>query len=305
MLWGGDLLVRGAVALAREVRVPPALVAASVVACGTSVPELVVTVQAVLAGFPGMALGNVVGSNIANMLLVGGGAAAIYPLAGTSPRLGRDSVVMVIVSLLFIAICLVAALNRPAGGLLLAGLIVVWGMTVRDAGQAQRAPEIDARLEWVLGLPSRMWLIVVFIGAGLIGLPIGANLVVTAAAEIAEQLGVSDTLIGLTILAFSTSLPELATALVAAYQKRAGVVLGTIVGSNALNILGIMGVAAVVSPSAIPVPAGFLSLEFPIMLGSALLVTGFIWTRRPIGRLMGILMVAAYMAYIATLFLRG
>jgi cation:H+ antiporter len=157
----------------------------------------------------------------------------------------------------------------------------------------------------VLGLPSRMWLIVVFIGAGLIGLPIGANLVVTAAAEIAEQLGVSDTLIGLTILAFSTSLPELATALVAAYQKRAGVVLGTIVGSNALNILGIMGVAAVVSPSAIPVPAGFLSLEFPIMLGSALLVTGFIWTRRPIGRLMGILMVAAYMAYIATLFLRG
>ena len=303
MLWGGDLLVRGAVALARQVRVPPALVAASVVAFGTSVPELVVTVQAVLAGYPGMALGNVVGSNIANMLLVGGAAAAVYPLAGSARR--RDSFVMVSVSLLFIGICLWAVLDRAAGVLLLVGLAVVWGLAVRDAGQAQRAPEIDARLEWVLGLPSRMWLIVLFIGAGLIGLPIGASLVVDAAAEIAEQLGVSETVIGLTILAFSTSLPELATTLVAAYQKRAGVVLGTIVGSNTLNILGIMGVAAVVSPSAIPVPASFLSLEFPIMLGSALLVTGFIWTRRPIGRLTGILMVAAYVAYIAALFLRG
>jgi cation:H+ antiporter len=252
-----------------------------------------------------MALGNVVGSNIANMLLVGGAAAAVYPLAGTSPTLRRDSFVMVSVSLLFIGICLVAALDRAAGGLLLAGLIVVLGLAVRDAGQAQRAPETDARLEWVLGLPSRMWLIVLFIGAGLVGLPIGANLVVDAAAEIAEQLGVSDTVIGLTILAFSTSLPELATTLVAAYQKRAGVVLGTIVGSNTLNILGIMGVAAVVSPAAIPVPAGFRSLEFPIILGSALLVTAFIWTRRPIGRLTGTLLVAAYTAYIAALFWRG
>jgi cation:H+ antiporter len=305
LLWGGDLLVRGAVAFARHAHVPPALVAASVVAFGTSVPELVVTVQAVIADYPGMALGNVVGSNIANMLLVGGAAAAVYPLAGAGPTLGRDSFVMVIVSLLFIGICLVAALDRAAGGLLLAGLIVAWGMAVRDAGQAQRTPEIDARLEWVLGLPSRLWLIVVFIGAGLVGLPIGANLVVTAAAEIAEQLGVSDTVIGLTILAFSTSLPELATTLVAAYQRRGGVALGTIVGSNTLNILGIMGVAAVVSPSAIPVPASFLSMEFPVMLGSALLVAAFIWLRRPIGRLMGILMVAAYMAYIAALFVRG
>lgn len=284
---------------------PPALVAASVVAFGTSVPELVVTVQAVLAGYPGMALGNVVGSNIANMLLVGGAAAAVYPLVGTSPTLRRDSFVMVSVSLLFIGICLVAALDRGAGGLLLAGLIVVLGLAVRDAGQAQRAADMNARLEWVLGLPSRMWLIVLFIGAGLVGLPIGASLVVNAAAEIAEQLGVSKTVIGLTILAFSTSLPELATTLVAAYQKRAGVVLGTIVGSNTLNILGIMGVAAVVSSSAISVPAGFRSLEFPIMLGSALLITAFIWIRRPIGRLTGILMVAAYTAYIAALFLRG
>jgi cation:H+ antiporter len=150
-----------------------------------------------------------------------------------------------------------------------------------------------------------MWLIVLFIGAGLIGLPIGASLVVEAAAEIAEQLGVSETVIGLTILAFSTSLPELATTVVAAYQKRAGVVLGTIVGSNTLNILGIMGVAAVVSPAAIPVPASFRSLEFPIMLLSALLITAFIWIRRPIGRLTGTLLVAAYLAYIAALFWRA
>ncbi len=305
MLWGGDLLVRGSVALARQARVPPALVAASVVAFGTSVPELVVTVQAVLAGYPGMALGNVVGSNIANMLLVGGGAAAVYPLAGAGSARRRDSFVMVSVSLLFIGICLWAVLDRAAGVLLLVGLAVVWGLAVRDAGQAQRAPEIDARLEWVLGLPSRMWLIVLFIGAGLIGLPIGASLVVEAAAEIAEQLGVSETVIGLTILAFSTSLPELATTVVAAYQKRAGVVLGTIVGSNTLNILGIMGVAAVVSPAAIPVPASFRSLEFPIMLLSALLITAFIWIRRPIGRLTGTLLVAAYLAYIAALFWRA
>lgn len=292
-------------ALARRAHVPAAVVAGSVVALGTSLPELVVSVRAALTGHPGIALGNVVGSNIANVLLVAGAAAAICPYARTAPPLRRDTILMLVVSLLFVVLSLTAGLSRPSGALLLLGLVVIWGLPLRDAARAQRSAAPRTRLEWVLGLPSRTWLIVLFIGGGVIGLPIGAELVVDAAVDIAEQLGVSDTVIGLTILAISTSLPELATTMMAACQKRAGVALGTIVGSNVLNILLIMGAASLVSPVPIPIPYTFRVLDFPLMLAAALLVAVYVWRKRPIGRIAGFLMLAVYVTYIAVQFSGG
>ena len=300
---GGDLLVRGAVALARRARVSPVVVAATVVALGTSVPELVVSVQAALAGYPSIVLGNVVGSNIANVLLVAGGSAAIYPLVTDQATLRRDSAVMLGVSFGFVAVCAWWSLDLMAGIVLLAGLALVWTAAAREAAADHKEAAPANPLDWVLGLPSSLGMSALFIAFGLIMLPLGANQVVDATVEIAAQLGVSEAVIGLTILAFSTSLPELATTGVAAYQRRTEVALGTIIGSNVINILAVMGAASVVSPDPIAVPDTFYVLDFPVMIGAAILATLFVWIRRPLGRLPGVAMVVAYVGYIATLFL--
>lgn len=301
LLMGGDLLVRGAVALARRVRVPPFVIAVSVVAFGTSLPELVVTVQAVLEGYLGIAIGNVVGSNIANVLLVIGTPIIVYPLACTERSARRDSVVMLGVSVFFVVLCFVGDLDRLAGLVLLAGLAALLGYTVRETARTQRDVDRSTPMEWVLGLPSRAWMIALFIVAGVVGLPLGAGMFVEAAADVAGQLGVSDTVVGLTIVAVGTSLPELATAHVAAIRRQTEVAVGTVIGSCVFNILGIMGVAAVASPSPIPVPSGFLSLDLPVMLGAAFALTILVWRRRPTGRAAGILLVAGYGAYLVAL----
>lgn len=297
--------MRGAVALSRRAHVSPAVVAATVVALGTSLPELVVSVRAALTGYPGIALGNVVGSNVANVLLVAGVAATIRPAAGDDPPRRGDTVLMLVVSLVFVAVCLTAGLDRSTGAILLAGLLVVWGAALREAVRAQRSARTRTPLQWMVGLPNRTWLILLFLGAGVAGLPMGAELVVHSAVDIAEQFGVSDTVIGLTIVAVGTSLPELATAMVAAFQGRPGVALGTIVGSNLVNILGIMGAAALLSPVAIPIPTSFRFLDFPVMLGAALLITLYVWRGRPIGRTAGLLMLAAYSAYVVAVYSIG
>ncbi|UCC71637.1 MAG: calcium/sodium antiporter [Gemmatimonadota bacterium] len=301
LLMGGDLLVRGAVALARRVRVPPFVIAVSVVAFGTSLPELVVTVQAVLEGYLGIAIGNVVGSNIANVLLVIGTPIIVYPLACTERSARRDSVVMLGVSVFFVVLCFVGDLDRLAGLVLLAGLAALLGYTVRETARTQRDVDRSTPMEWVLGLPSRARMIALFIVAGVVGLPLGAGMFVEAAADVAGQLGVSDTVVGLTIVAVGTSLPELATAHVAAIRRQTEVAVGTVIGSCVFNILGIMGVAAVASPSPIPVPSGFLSLDLPVMLGAAFALTILVWRRRPTGRAAGILLVAGYGAYLVAL----
>ena len=266
LLMGADLLVRGAVALARRFQVSPMVVAFSVVAFGTSVPELVVTLRASLTGFPGLVLGNVVGSNTANVLLVGGASAICYPLACGSGTVRRDAAIMMLVSLAFGLACLTGDLGRVDGVLLLTGLVVVMGATARATFAEYRASDPSLPMDWVLGLPSQMVMIVVFLVLGIVGLPVGASLLVEAAVEIAGRLGVSDTFIGLTLVALGTSLPELATTVMAAFQKRTDVAIGTIIGSNTFNILAIMGVGAAVSPSGVDISRRFLILDLPVML---------------------------------------
>ncbi len=302
LLMGGDLLVRGAVALARRARVPPVVIALSVVAFGTSLPELVVTIRAILAGYPGMALGNVVGSNIANVLLVVGTPAVLYALACAERSARRDSVFMLSVSVLFIALCYAGDLGRTAGVVLLGGLAVLLGYSVLQTARSKRDANSGSPLEWVLGLPTRTWMIALFIIAGAVGLPLGARMLIEAAVGIAEQWQVSDAVVGLTIVALGTSLPELATCVVAVKQRHTGVAVGTALGSNVFNILAIMGVAAIASPAPIPVPSGFLSLDLPVMLGASLLLTALVWRGRTIGRPAGAVMVLGYVVYLAVLF---
>ncbi len=301
LVMGGDLLVRGAVAFARRARVSQMVVALTVVAFGTSLPELIVSLLAALGGFPGIAIGNVVGSNIANAFLVIGAPAIVYPLVCNQPSLKRDSTFMLGVSVLFMLLCLAGDLTRVTGVILLAGLAAVTGFTARETARTQKSTK-SAPLEWVLGLPTTAGMIALFIVVGAIGLPVGARMMVEAAVEVAGQLGVSETVVGLTIIAVGTSLPELATTLIAATRRQTEVALGTAIGSNVFNILAIMGVAALASPVPIPVPPGFLTLDLPVMLFSALVLTYLAWRRPAIGRGEGVVLLVGYAFYVAALF---
>ncbi|MBT8479532.1 MAG: calcium/sodium antiporter [Gemmatimonadetes bacterium] len=305
LLFGGDLLVRGSVALARKFHVPPMIIALTLVAFGTSLPELVVVVQATISGYPGLVFGNVVGSNIANVWLVAGSAAVIYPLTYGEHSVRRDSVFMIIATLLLLGLSLGGMLGPTQGFILLAGLIAVNVLTAREAARSFRRSQLKAPLEWVLGLPTKMWVIVLFVGVGAVSLPIGAKLVVDSSVEIASSFGVSDTVVGLSVLAIGTSLPEMATTVMAAVQKRTEVAIGTIVGSNMFNILAIMGLAAAITPSPISVPAGFFTLDFPVLLGSALMLSILVWMKRPVGRMAGVIFLLGYTAYIMALLLRA
>ncbi len=261
LLLGGDVLVRGAVSLARRYHVSPMVIALTVVAFGTSLPELVVVVQAALTGYPGLVFGNVVGSNIANVLLVAGAAAVVYPITYGEHSVRRDSLVMIGATILLILLSWNGVVGRVEGTILLIGLAAVTLITVRKATRIYRDTEVKAPLEWALGLPANPWMIALFIVVGAVALPIGAKLVVDASVEMARHFGVDETVVGLTILAFGTSLPELATTVMAAVQKRTEIAIGTVIGSNIFNVLAIMGVGAVISPSPFSVPGQFFALD--------------------------------------------
>jgi cation:H+ antiporter len=298
LLMGGDLLVRGSVALSRRFRVSPAIVAFTVVAFGTSVPELVVGLRAARTGLPELALGNVVGSNIANVLLVVGATAVIYPLATTDRSGRRDSIWMLGAGLLMASLAWGGSLHRGAGLVLLAFLGVSTALSARSAVRSRVVDDPSTPIEWVLGMPRTLPMIVLFLAAGLVGLPLGARLMIEGSVEIATALGVSNTVIGLTLVAISTSLPELATTIVAAFQRRTELVLGTVVGSNIFNVLGIMGASSLASPEPVPVLGRAITVDIPVMLLASLLLAVLVWRSRPIGRRVGIVLLGLYTLYL-------
>lgn len=294
--------MRGAVALARRMRIPPVVVALSVVALGTSLPELMVSIRASLDGYPNLILGNVVGSNIANVLLVGGMTATIYPLRLRGADVRRPSLIMLMVSLVFAAMCLRGGVSQFEGFVLLGGLAVTFALTARDSIRVHRDEKRPTPLEWVLGVPSKLPTIVLFIVIGVVTLPLGADLLVESAVVLAERIGVSETVIGLSIVAIGTSLPEVATSVLAAMRKRTGMAVGTIIGSNTFNIVAIMGVAAAISPETIFVSPRFLLLDLPIMVLLAIALVGFTWFGKAVGRRFGIGLLVGYVAYLVTLY---
>lgn len=305
LLFCGDVLVRGAVAMAVKLDIPTLVIGLTIVAFGTSAPELVVSLRAALAGSPGISIGNVVGSNIANVLLVLGLPAMIAATDCNQPFIRRNTLYVLGASLLFIGLCFAGPLTFWHGFVLFALMVVFLIESGRRA--AQRSDEAavvgDETMELIegsSGLPDRPWAVAAFMGAGLIGLPIGAHLTVIGASHIASQLGVSEAAIGLTIVALGTSLPELATTTAAAIRGHCGLALGNVLGSNLFNILAIMGITAMVVP--IPVPEVLKRMDLWVMLAAALAITPFVWRKRNITRLPAFAFLVGYALYIYLVF---
>ncbi|MEM9014412.1 MAG: calcium/sodium antiporter [Pseudomonadota bacterium] len=296
LLLGGDLLVRGAVGLAAALKIPALIVSLTVVAFGTSAPELVVTIQAVSSGNAGIALGNIIGSNIANVLLVLGLPAIIYPVSTHVDGLRRHVGFMLVATGVFAAIAYTRGfLDFSYGAALFAGILIyVTYMWVRAAGGKSHDPVLDEVDEYLedAGISAKT---MAFIAAGLIGLPLGAHLLVTNGESLALALGVRESVIGLTIIAFGTSLPELATVIAAAFHKKSDVAIGGIIGSNIFNLLAVGGAAGLVGVSRFhPVS---LAVDIPVMIAAALLLALYVFTKRDIGRWSGIFMFGAYIGF--------
>jgi cation:H+ antiporter len=293
LVFAGDALVKGAVNLSLRLGIPALIVGLTIVAFGTSAPELVVSVQAVLQGAPALALGNVVGSNVANILLVLGVPALISALV-VGRDLGRDYAIMMGATFLFIALAFTGTFGTWQALVLLAALTLMLGELYVRARAGRTVVEVDGAEPGVPGWRIALWLV-----AGVIGLPLGAHFLVDGAVSIATVLGVSEAVIGLTLVAVGTSLPELATTVAAALRREAGVAMGNVIGSNVFNLLGIIGVAGLVGP--IPVPPEMLRLDIWVMLASSALLGLFILTRRPIGRLAGAVLLSLYAGYLIVL----
>lgn len=310
LLIGGEFLVRGSVQIAREAGVSPLVIGLTLVGFGTSMPELVTSVQAALIGAPGIAIGNIVGSNIANVLLILGISALISPIVCARDCIKRDGSVMVVASLIMLAIAVAGLLGRLHGALLLTALAAYLAYAWRSERANPAVRHSDAHgLAFaetgtaVIALPSAVSLRGLMAGAttlaGLVILVIGARLLVTSSIQLATAAGVSQTVIGLTLVALGTSLPELATSLVAAYRRHGDIALGNILGSNIFNIFGIAGVTALVEP--IAVPAEIMDFDIWVMLASALVLILFGWTGRRISRGEGAILFGAYILYVAAL----
>jgi len=285
---GGEALVRGAVGVARRLAIPPLLIGLTVVGFGTSTPELLVSVDAALRGAPDIAIGNIVGSNIGNILLIVGLSALVWPIRVMGGTLRRDITVMMGAALALVPLFWMGVMGRGAGAILVAGLFayLVW---------AYRQPGDGVSAETPVPL-APLWMSLLWVAAGLGALMLGARFLVDGAVNIARGYGISEAFIGLTIVAVGTSLPELATSLVAAVRRQSEIAIGNIVGSNIFNVLGILGVTAVISP--IPVAERFLTLDLPVMILVSALLSGLLLLRPQIGRGAGVLLLLGYISYL-------
>ncbi len=292
---GGEGLVRGAVAVARRLGLSPLLIGVTVVAAGTSAPELLVSVSAALQGNADIAIGNVVGSNIFNVLVVLGVSALIAPIVVRPAEVRRDTLVMVGAMLTLAVVSLSGLITRPIGLFL---ILAVAGYTYYCyRTELQEKPARSAELhegEELEGLDS-LWLGILHIALGLGALGLGSDLLITGATGIARAFGVPETVIGLTLVAAGTSLPELATSVVAAFRGHSDVAVGNVLGSNIFNALAIIGTTAMVRP--IGVAESIARLDVWVMTAAALVLVPLLAWRGRIGRPAGAALTVAYAAY--------
>ena len=292
---GGEGLVKGAVSLARHLRVPPLIIGLTFVAFGTSAPELMVSVQAALSGNAGISVGNVVGSNIANILLVLGATALVRPLVNHDPGLKRDVFFVLFISIVFAAI---AQFGQVTFGLaigLLGYLIFYVGLVYR---QETKTPTTQTQISEEAPQTGVLWALLL-LTLGVAAVVWGADILVDGAVKIAQGLGVPETIIGLTLVAFGTSLPELAISVLAAFRGQAGVAIGNVIGSNIFNIALILGVTGLIAP--LNISLQIAEFDVWIMLLASL---SFLWLMREgasLSRLFGGLFLCAYGGYIALL----
>ncbi|WP_411837727.1 calcium/sodium antiporter [Paracoccus sp. ME4] len=286
---GGDLLVKGAVGLSLKLGMTPLVVGLTVVAFGTSAPELLVSVSAALQGSSGIAMGNVVGSNTANVLVILGVTALISVIVTKGHDLRESWMMMIGASVLLIALAMTGQIGRIGGViLLLAMAAVLWRQLSTGRSDGDEIGGQTAGAGWAR--------ILIWLGLGLVLLPVGANLLVGGATEIARAFGISETVIGLTLVAVGTSLPEMAASVASALKGRADMALGNVVGSNIFNILGILGITTLIAP--LPVPPEMLRLDLWVMLAAALLLWPFLFRAVNVTRVVGAAFIAAYGVYV-------
>ena len=294
---GGEFVVRGAVGVARKFGVSELLIGLTLVGFGTSSPELAASISAALAGSPGIAVGNVVGSNISNVLLIFALVAIARPISVDVKALQRDGWVMLLATLGFIAVAVVFdEISRLTGAAFLAallGYVVFAYMMDRRDSAAARMDAAESHLHDPA--PSPLWLSITFAVVGLAMLVFGADLLVGGAQTIARRFGLSETIIGLTIVALGTSLPELVTSLTAALKGRSDVAFGGVIGSNIYNILGILGVTALVRP--IAVPADLLARDWAALYVTTLLIMLHANTGGRVNRFEGAFLLLHYVGY--------
>jgi len=308
LVGGGELLVRGASRLAAALGVSPLVIGLTVVALGTSAPEMAVTLQSSLQGQADLAVGNVVGSNICNVLLILGLSALAAPLVVSSRLIWWDVPLMIVASLLLFGFGIDGRIDRWDGGVLFAGLVgyVAWAIVQSRKESREVRQEYSEHFQ---AEPGPGWktigLQIAYIGIGLVLLTVGSNWLVTGAVSIARLLGVSELLIGLTILAVGTSLPELAASIVASVRGERDIAVGNVVGSNLFNILGVMGLSAVVAPHGIPVSEVALHYDIPVMIAVAVACLPVFFGGHQITRWEGGLFFGYYVVYTVHLILRA
>ncbi len=296
LVFGGEALVRGASALALRLGVSPLAVGLTVVAFGTSAPELVVSLEAALSGSSDIAIGNVVGSNIANIALILGLAAVIQPIATDWKIVRIDAPIMVAVVIMMALMLLGGEVSRIEGGLLITALIAFVGWTWKQAKNDKDSapPALTDAVRTTKSLVSSIALV----AGGLVGLIVGGQWLVMGAIDLAEMFGLSEATIGLTIVAVGTSLPELVTSLIAAARKQGGIALGNVVGSNIFNILAILGITSCLTP----IGMGDITwLDIGIMGGLSLFLIPLLATGRSLVRWEGVILVVVYGVYVSHL----
>jgi cation:H+ antiporter len=292
--------VRGASHLAAAMRIPPLVIGLTVVAYGTSAPELAVSVSSAFSGTADLALGNVIGSNIFNVLFILGAAAMVAPLVVQERLVRIDVPLMIGLSVLLFVLGLDGRIGRVDGILLAAGAVTYTVLLIRAGrGAAPQGEQAEAP-----GAGARHWAVdLLLIAAGLGLLVLGSRWLVGGAVAVARVLGVSELIIGLTVVAAGTSLPEVATSLMAAFRGERDIAVGNVVGSNVFNILSVLGFSAVVAPDGIPVSPAALAFDLPVMIAVAVACLPIFFTGLRIERWEGALFIAFYGAYVACLIL--
>ena len=299
LYFGGEGLVRGAVGFAERSGISKLIIGLTIVGMGTSAPELLVSLQAALAGKSDIALGNVVGSNIANILLILGISALVFPIQHWDKAIRRDAFIALAAALLLLGLARFGIVSRLGGFVLALSLLAYLGFVYLQESRKERfVKPVDGPIKARDVQP--VWLLVTFIIVGLVFLVFGADFLVAGASNIARSFGISEAIIGLTVVAVGTSLPELATSVMAAFKRHSDVALGNVIGSNIFNVLGILGITAIISPVSVnPAIAGF---DLPLMALLTLGTFAYLLLRKSVPRVVGGVMVALYCAYTLWLF---
>ena len=296
VLWGADRLTDGAVGLATKMNIPQRVIGLTVVAMGTSMPEFFVSLVSAINGTPDLAVGNVVGSNIFNTLLIVGTAAVVAPMVISKSTVKKDIPFAVLASALLFVFGFDNYISRIDAAILAVVFVIFMVYTVRTGIKGSSEPKDDTNEEEIKPLP--VWKAILFVILGLACLIFGSNLFVNAATEVATELGVSQAIIGLTIVAGGTSLPELATSVVAARKGRSAIAMGNVIGSNVMNILMIIGITGTICPMKVE---GITIIDLSVLLVSVVLLWLFSYTKYKVERWEGILLLAIFAGYMSWL----